>query len=253
MPKNFKSETLSRILNDAKNAQPLDNNKRKNIYAPDEYLKKRAEILALDQMSNSEYLEPRLAVGAVEFDERGNLKEIGRNRPAMLDLAYYTRNRYEVERVIPANEKKMGLERGTYILVVLGNPIVKAITDTIELPKNVKAYRFKREEAEAEAPKDTEYQEEVTRQAVDEEGNPQVDEKGQPVMITETVTKTLPQGEKVKTYYWRYIGAEMILSERVYKMTRQLAPMDMMRLMDQIEGGINDGENVGGDKLDDIE
>lgn len=229
MPKNFKSETLARILNDAKTAQPLDDKKRKNIYAPDEYLKKRAEILALDQMSNSEYLEPQHQFGAVEFDERGNLKEIGRNRPAMLDLAYYTRNRYEIERVIPANEKKMGLERGTYIIVVLGNAIVKAITDTVELPKNVKAYRFKREETEGTAAED--------QTGVDENGNEYV----------------IKAGEKTKISYWRYVGAEMILSERVYKMTRQLAPKDMMLLMDQIEEGINDGENVGGDSLEDIE
>lgn len=229
---NFKSEALSRILNDAKNAQPLDNNKRKNLYAPDEYLKKRAEILALDQMSNSEYLEPQHDFGAVEFDERGNLKEIGRNRPAMLDLAYYTRNRYTVENIIPANEKKAGIERGTYILVVLGNPIVKAINDVVELPKTIKAYRFKREEIIVPTGEPL-----VTEPTKDEEGD---------------MTVSNPAVAE-KQYYWRYIGAEMITSDRVYKMTRQIAPMDMMKLMDQIEGGINDGENIGGDSLDDIE
>lgn len=228
MPSNFKSETLARILNDAKSAQPIDEKKRKNIYTPDEYNKKRAELLALDQVSNSEYLEPKHEFGAIEFDERGNLKEIGRNRPAMLDLAYYTRNRYEVLEVIPANEKKMGRERGTYIVVVIGNAIVKAISDVVELPKTVKAYVFKREE---------------TTQKVKKE-----------------VTKTSPEGveyieeeeveEKVKA--WRYVGAEMITSERVYKMTRQIAPRDMLKLLDQIEDDLNDGENIGGDSLDDI-
>lgn len=239
MPRNFKSETLSRILNDAKNAHSIDDGKRKNVYEPDEYLKKRAEILALDQMSNSEYLEPKLQMGAVEFDERGNLKEIGRNRPAMLDLSFYTRNRYEVERIIPANEKKAGLERGTYILVVFGNPIVKAITDTTELPKNVKAYRFKRETVEVPA-----------KEVKHDDGTPitdrpVIDENGEEVVID-------PE-ETVTTHIWRYVGAEMILSERVYKMTRQLKPRDAMQLMDQVEGGLNDGENVGGDSLDDIE
>lgn len=228
MPSNFKSEALSRILNDAKDAKPIDDNKRKNIYEPDEYNKKRAEILALDQISKSEYLEPKLAVGAIEFDNNGNLKEIGRNRPAMLDLAFYTRNRYEVERVIPANVKKQGLAAGTYILLVLGNPIVKAITDTTELPKNVKAYRFKREEVEGVATE--------TQTGVDEDGK----------------EYTIQAGEKTKVYVWKYVGAELILSDRVYKMTRQLAPRDVMMLMDQIEGGINGGENVGGDSLDDI-
>lgn len=230
MPKNFKSETLARILNDAKTAQPIDDKKRKHIYEPDEYNKRRAEILALSEVENSEYLEPKHEFGAIEFDERGNLKEIGRNRPAMLDLSFYTRNRYEVEKVIPANEKKAGLERGTYILVVLGNAIVKAITDTVELPKNVKAYRFKREET-------TEMVEEEV-EVKDENGN--------------GVGKQVQQTEKTR-YYWRYVGAEMILSERVYKMTRQLKPRDVISLLDQIEEGVNDGENVGGDSLDDIE
>lgn len=232
MPGNFKSETLSRILNEARDAKPLDNNKRKHIYSPDEYNKMRAEILALDQVSNSEYLIPQHEFGAIEFDDNGNLKEIGRNRPAMLDLAYYTRNRYEVEKIIPANEKKSKLPRGTYILVVLGNPIVKAISDVVELPKTVKAYRFKREAVQVPV-------------APEELPETQTEEDSGTITTLEPTTKT--------AYIWKYVGAEMITSDRVYKMTKQIDPLDMMHLMDQIEGDLHDGENVGGDKLDDIE
>ena len=227
MPSSFKNENLRRILADADKAKPLDDNKRKNVYAPEDYNAKRAEILALNLQNKGEYLEPMHEFGAVEFDRNGNLKDIGRNRPAMLDLAFYTRNRYDVETVIPANEKKAGLERGTYIVVVLGNAIVKAIGDVVELPKTIKAYRFKREEITEKVKEEVEVH--------DPEGvHTEVDE----------VEKTVA--------YWRYVGAEMISSERVYKMTRQIAPRDMMKLMDQIEDGINDGENIAGDSLDDI-
>lgn len=243
MPRNFKAETLSRILADAKGAQEIPGHK--NSYTPDEYNKKRAEVLALSEVENSEYLIPKLGVGIAEYDERGNLKKIGRNRPAMLDLAYYTRNRYEVEKVIPANEKKMGLPRGTYILVVLGNPIVKAITDVVELPKTVKVYRFKREKVEGEL---DEAQTGLEAQ-FNEDGTPLLDENGEQVMKE----VDLPVGTKAETYIWKYVGAEMITSDRVYKMTRQLKPEDMLELMAQIEDGINDSTNVGGDSLDDID
>lgn len=228
MPSSFKNENLRRILANADNAKPLDDNKRKNVYAPDDYNAKRAEILALNLQNKSEFLEPMLEFGAVEYDQNGNLKEIGRNRPAMLDLAFYTRNRYDIEHVIPANEKKAGFERGTYIIVVIGNAIVKAISDVVELPKTIKAYRFKREETIEKIKKEVE------------------------VDGPEGVQVEIQEVEETRSY-WRYIGAEMIPSERAYKMTRQIAPRDMVKLMDQIEDGINDGDNIAGDSLNDIE
>lgn len=233
MPASFKAEVLSNILNDAKEAREKNVKYHKNTYEPEEYLKVRAETLAMSQMQEGDYLVPMHSTGAVEFDDNGNLKKIGRNRPAMLDLAYYTRNRYEIEKIIPANEKKAGLDRGTYILVVIGNPIVNAIADTIELPKTVKAYRFKREEVLVETGET-----EVIVLEKDEDGNP-------------TKTEESPIKEVQKS--WKYVGAEMIPSERVYKMTRQLNPYDMLDLINQVEDGIDGRDNIQGDSLDDIE
>lgn len=234
MPGSFKAEVLSNILNDAKEAREKQVKYHKNTYEPEEYLKVRAETLAMSNMQEGDYLKPMHQTGAVEFDENGNLKKIGRNRPAMLDLAYYTRNRYEVEKIIPANEKKAKLERGTYILVVIGNPIVKAISDTVELPKNVKAYRFKREEELVET---GEFEQNVIER--DENGNPTKVEQGNSI---KEIRKT-----------WKYVGAEMISSERVYKMTRQLNPYDMLDLLNQIEDGVDGRDNIQGDSLDDID
>lgn len=243
MPGSFKAEVLSNILNEAQEARKHNIPGHKNTYEPEEYLKVRAETLAMNQMEQGDYLKPMHNIGEIEFDANGNLKQIARNRPAMLDLAYYTRNRYEVEKIIPANEKKAKLPRGTYILVVIGNPIVKAITDTVELPKNVKAYRFKREEILVDAEEVMTENEKGETMPITEA--PQTDEKGEPVKVE--------PGEKVTTYYWKYIGAEMIQSDRVYKMTRQLKPHDMLELLSQIEEGVNYSDNVDGDSLDDIE
>jgi len=256
MPRNFKAEALQRILTNARDARE---NKEvpghPNAYAPDDYNAVRAESLAMSEIEgNDGYLTPKLATGTVEFDERGNLKEIGRGRPMMLDLAFYTRNRYDVERVIPANEKKMGKERGTYILVVFGNAIVKAIDDVVELPRNIKAYRFKKVEVEGEIAKDAEGYEEVEVQALDDNGKPIFDEDGvTPLTRIEKKPVAVKAGEKARTTRWVYQGAEMIGSERVAKMNRQLSPNAALELIAQVEDGVNEGTNVGGDELDDIE
>lgn len=255
MPRNFKAEALQRILNDARKAQEKEVPGHKNSYAPDDYNAVRAEALAMSEIEgNDGYLVPKLAEGVVEFDERGNLKEIGRGRPMMLDLAFYTRNRYDVERVIPANEKKAGRERGVYILVVFGNAIVKAIDDVVELPRNIKAYRFKKTEIEVVAPEDTPAYEEVEVPALDENGKPIMDEDGvTPLTKIEKKEVTVKAGEKGTTTKWVYQGAEMVNSDQVAKMNRQLSPNAALELIAQVEDGVNEGTNVGGDELDDIE
>lgn len=255
MPRNFKAEALQRILNDARKAQEKEVPGHKNAYAPDDYNAVRAEALAMSEIEgNDGYLVPKLAEGAVEFDERGNLKEIGRGRPMMLDLAFYTRNRYDVERVIPANEKKAGRERGVYILVVFGNAIVKAIDDVVELPRNIKAYRFKKTEIEGTVAEDTPAYEEVEVPALDENGKPIMDEDGvTPLTKIEKKEVTVKAGEKGTTTKWVYQGAEMVNSDRVAKMNRQLSPNAALELIAQVEDGVNEGTNVGGDELDDIE
>lgn len=237
--KNFKAEVYSRIFEDAKNAKPIKN--MPNVYTPDEYNKVRAQSLLLGMVDDGEYLEAKIPVGAVELNPDGSLKAIARNRPAMLDLNMYTRNRYEVQEVIPANEKKVGLERGTYIVVLIGNPIVRAIADTVELPKTVRAFRFKKTEIEVDA--DDVYTENEEGEQVpitDPSALPQVDENGK------EITERIKSGEKVKTTFWKYVGAEMIPSERAYKMTRSLDVESMMELLPQIEAKmiVADGEIV---------
>lgn len=227
MSKNFKAEVYSQILEDAKHVESVPG--KPNTYTPDDYQKVRAQSLLMGLIDDGEYLVPKIPTGAVEMNPDGTLKSIARNRPAMLDLNFYTRNRYEVETVIPANEKKMGLERGTYILVLMGNPIVRAIADTVELPKTIRAFRFKKTVTEAEVAEDT--------PAVDEEGNEEV----------------VKAGEKATVTFWKYVGAEMIPAERAYKMTKSLDAKSMLELIAQVEQGtLNADDEVSKDSLDEI-
>lgn len=241
MSKNFKGEVYSRIFEDARSAEEVKG--KPNTYDPDNYNKVRAQTLLMGLMEDGEYLKPQIPVGAVELNPDGSLKSIARNRPAMLDLNFYTRNRYEVEVVIPANEKKQGLERGTYIIVLMGNPIVRAIADTVELPKTVRAFRFKREEVEVDA---TLVEAEKKDEAVSLD---QIPTEGE----TPTEAESVAKPEKVKTYVWRYIGAEMIPAERAYKMTKSLDVKSMLELIPQIETSqLHADDEVNKDSLDEI-
>lgn len=248
MSKNFKAEAYSRIFEGARNAKEIKG--KPNTYDPDNYNAVRAQSLFMGMAEDGEYLVPKVPIGAVEFDANGNLKSIARNRPAMLDLSFYTRNRYEVEKVIPANEKKSGLERGTYILVLMGNPIVRAIADTVELPKTVRAFRFKKTEIEVPAEEVMTENENGETVPVTDETAEALDENGNPVS-QEDKPKT---GEKVKTYFWKYVGAEMIPSERAYKFTKSLDVDSMLELLPQVESGIlNADDEVMKDSLDEID
>lgn len=255
MPRNFKAEALQHILANAREAEDKQIPGHKNAYAPDDYNAIRAQSLAMSELEgNDGYLTPKLQTGSVEFDERGNLKEIGRNRPMMLDLAFYTRNRYDVERILAPNAKRAGKPAGTYIMVVFGNAIVKAIDDVTELPRNIKAYRFLKTEVEAEVAEDTPAYEEVEVPALGEDGKPLLDEDGvTPITRIEKKEVTVKAGEKGKVTQWVYQGAEMIGSDRVAKMNRQLSANAALELMRQVEDGVNESVNVGGDELDDIE
>lgn len=243
MSKNFKAEAYSRIFEEARSAVPVKG--KENTYDPDNYNKVRAQTLLMGMAEDGEYLVPKIPVGAIEMNPDGTLKAIARNRPAMLDLSFYTRNRYEVEEVIPANEKKMGRKRGTYIIVLIGNPIVRAIADTVELPKTIRAFRFKKEKIEVDAEKVmTENDKGETVSIASEEGLT-ADETGKINM--EKV------GDKVTTTFWRFVGAEMIPSERAYKMTKSLDIDSMLQLLPQIESGIlNADDEVSKDSLNEI-
>lgn len=253
MSTNFKAEVYSRIFEDAKTAKPIPG--KPNTYEPDDYNKVRAQSLLMGLANDGEYLVPHIPHGAVEMDGNGNLKAIARNRPAMLDLNFYTRNRYEVEKVIPANEKKMGLERGTYILVLLGNPIVKAVADTVELPKTVRAFRFKKTEIEVDSEplennEGVQIGEVLTgdQQAV-KDMNEHIKDGGEV-----QIEKVEDQPEKKKAIFWQYVGAEMIPSERAYKMTKSLDVKSMLALISQVEAGVlNADDEVMKDSLDEID
>lgn len=144
----IKADILQNILSDAEKVKPIDG--MPDTYTPEDYnkimAKNRALGLMQDGASSDGYYHSKIPEGAVEFDMNGNLRKIGRTAPKMIDLSRYTTNRYMVEKVpIPAEGEKTERKPGTYIILVLGEPIVKAISAMNELPKTVKAFRFVRE------------------------------------------------------------------------------------------------------------
>ena len=147
----IKADILQSIFADAESAKPIEG--MPNTYTPVDYNKLMAKNRAMGLMQDGQSADGRyhsnIPEGAVEFDMNGNLRKIGRTAPKMIDLSRYTTNRYMVEKVgIPANGEKAERKPGTYIILVLGEPIVKAITAMNELPKTVKAFRFVREKDE---------------------------------------------------------------------------------------------------------
>lgn len=243
---NIKAEVLANILADAQTAKNIEG--KPNIYSPEEYNKIAAKNRAMGLVGdNTEYLESHIDAGAVEWDANKNLKKIGRNAPKMLDIAGYTANRYMVEKVLPVNEKKVGRERGTYILVVLGNAIVQAINNTQELPPTVKAYRFKRVEKEVFVNVETGEKEKLQEVSLDEvNADPEAEERSK---------QEAPELEKQTVVEWKYCGAEFIEDKLAYQMTKQLDPDSVLKLRAQIETNPNPrlSDNVYGDSLDEIQ
>lgn len=236
---NIKAEVLASILADAKSAKNIKG--KPNVYTPDEYNKIAAADRAMGLVSNNEYLESHIKPGQVEFDKNTHmLKRIARNEPKMLDLNVYTANRYYVEEILPVNEKKMKRERGTYIVMVLGNAIVQAINNTQELPPTVKAYRFKKVVKDIYVTKEGV---EVANEEVNLDGN-----------LDEAAEKVAGDIEKKTVVNWVYCGAEFIEDEVAYGMTKQLNPEAVLKLRALIDENPNPklGDNVYGDSLDDI-
>ena len=139
----IKAEILQNILADSDKAKPIEG--MENAYTPEDYNKVMAKNRAMGLINDGEtdrYV-PHTPEGAIEFDAFGRLRKIARTAPKMIDLNRYTQNRYMVEKVgIPKEGEKAERPAGTYIIMVLGEPIVKAITAMNELPKTVRAYRF---------------------------------------------------------------------------------------------------------------
>lgn len=140
----IKAEILQNILADSDKAKPIEG--MENAYTPEDYNKVMAKNRAMGLINDGEtdrYV-PHTPEGAIEFDAFGRLRKIARTAPKMIDLNRYTQNRYMVEKVgIPSEGEKAERPAGTYIIMVLGEPIVKAITAMNELPKTVRAYRFR--------------------------------------------------------------------------------------------------------------
>lgn len=250
MPKNYKADVYSKIFNDARSAVPVKG--KKNTYDPENYNKVRAQTLLIGQMEEGEYLESKIEPGAVEYDSRGNLKRIGRNRPAMLDLNFYTRNRYEIEKkrvAIPGSKGKF--ENETYLLVVMGNAIVRALDDTAELPQTIKVFRFKRESKMV-----TEYEQPTVQ--VNEDKPVSLDdldatEKAEQTEQAETINvEPGAKGVTREVVEWVYMGAERMDSKRVAQMKKSLNVDAMLQLREAIEVSELATETVKGDSLDDL-
>lgn len=148
-----KATMLANILNDANDVKPIPG--MKDVYTPDQYDKlMQANIVEAHLESADGYLRSKPGEGAVEFDERGNLRKINRNAPRMLDLNVYASNRYMVEKeeheepVLDKEGKETGKTKKVVdkfdLLLVHGMATVRAIDNKTELPKSVRAYRFKK-------------------------------------------------------------------------------------------------------------
>lgn len=148
-----KATMLANILNDAADVKPIPG--MKDVYTPDQYDKMmRANVVEAQLDSSDGYLRSKIGEGAIEFDDNGNLRKINRNAPRMLDLGVYASNRYMLEkesREVPGLDKdgkETGKTRTVYdkfdLLLVLGVATVRAIDNKTELPKSVRAYRFKK-------------------------------------------------------------------------------------------------------------
>lgn len=135
----IRAEVLKKILDDAETAKPIQGTR--NVYDPDNYSKVITRQRALGALDDAQdgYLHPQIGEGEIEFDERGNLKKIARTQPKVIDPRSLTANRY-VKEVVKAGTP--GLRAGTYILVVFGAAIVRALSDNKTLTPQVRVHRF---------------------------------------------------------------------------------------------------------------
>lgn len=144
----MKAEVMTKILNDAKEAKPIDAI-GKNTYDAANYNKVRGEKIMMANLQDAQngFYTPTYMPGDVEFDNLGRLKKIGRTAPKMIDERVYTANKFKlVETPVEGKKGKDGEEKTVKeILVVFGQAIVRAIEQTNELPPQVKAFRFRKQ------------------------------------------------------------------------------------------------------------
>lgn len=143
----MKAEVMTKILNDAKEAQPIKE-LGPNTYDPTNYNKVRGEQIMMANLQDAQngFYTPTYMPGDVEFDNLGRLKKIGRTMPKMIDEKVYSANKFKLVETERESKTKKG-EKVTVkeILVVFGQAIVNAIEKTNELPPQVKAFRFRKQ------------------------------------------------------------------------------------------------------------
>lgn len=143
----IKAEVMTKILNDAKEAQPIKE-LGPNTYDPTNYNKVRGEQIMMANLQDAQngFYTPTYMPGDVEFDNLGRLKKIGRTMPKMIDEKVYSANKFKLYELKKDSKTKKG-EQVTIkeILVVFGQAIVNAIEKTNELPPQVKAFRFRKQ------------------------------------------------------------------------------------------------------------
>ena len=141
----IKAEVMTKILNDAKEAKPIEA-LGQNTYDAENYNKVRGEQIMIANLQDAQngFYTPTYMPGDVEFDKLGRLKKIGRTAPKMIDERVYSANKFKLVET-PVEGKKGEEKTVKELLVVFGQAIVKAIEQTNELPPQVKAFRFRKQ------------------------------------------------------------------------------------------------------------
>lgn len=141
----IKAEVMTKILNDAKEAKPIEA-LGQNTYDAENYNKVRGEQIMMANLQDAQngFYTPTYMPGDVEFDKLGRLKKIGRTAPKMIDERVYSANKFKLVET-PVEGKKGEEKTVKELLVVFGQAIVKAIEQTNELPPQVKAFRFRKQ------------------------------------------------------------------------------------------------------------
>lgn len=211
---NYKAETLAGILNDAKDAKPIEG--MPNTYDPENYNKVFQANTTLAELQSSEWLEPQIDMGAFEWDKKaGRPKSIARYRPALLDLNVLTMNVYKKStrgRSVEVNEpegddkktdkkgKKTQTVQDTVLSVIFGRATVMAIRDMKEIGNAAKAQVF------------------VKKNGSDE---------------------------------WVYEGSELVEKDNAYKYKDTLNAKSALKLMQLMKDSVSE-ENTEGDSLEDV-
>lgn len=218
-PMNFKAEQLSRVLNEAKDAKPIEG--MNNTYTPEEYSKLFRANYAMAELESTDFLVPQIDTAAFEYDKTQHRpRSIARYKPAMLDLNILAANLYQADTIERTEEystneevtddkgkktskvvKKTKVYKDKVVKVIFGQATVQAIRDLKEIGNSVKAQVFvKRHEEGAD---------------------------------------------------WEYQKAELVPKDEAYKFTKTLEVKSAIRLMRKMQESQTSEQSVG-DSLEDV-